>query len=441
MKKNLFLGVLFVTLSVFSLTAQVKKREISEQYRRSSLCMVMLEDPNLDASVAGLVKEAFINNPMPPKYNDHGIDKSICTFSYSDVTVTDADKKAYNALTGKKEQSAIANIAKDYAAEILALDPNKDEAPYVAYKYLQDKEFAKKLMARWWGADNPDNATINTNLLHERVAWNATELEKVAAEEATTGRSPIEYLMDNGGDEIVGNTFVPVTRFRYLSAEDLAAEVVAYAKMAASLIPIPTAQQIAMTAAEGAGMAITARGGYFVYSTTYLYRLRWNEEIFNAINKAPEIEKFNALDCFELDYIGSEKAYCSVAAKKYSQEEAVKKATSRALDKVLSKLEREYEVFRTKTPLATIEPNMTANIGTKECIEEGDKYEILMRQIDPKTQKETYKVIGKIKVDTVGNNMGEDNDDENASTNTFTTFKGKVPKNAAPGMLIRQTKK
>ena len=88
--------------------------------------------------------------------------------------------------------------------------------------------------------------------------------------------------------------------------------------------------------------------------------------------------------------------------------------------------------------MATVAPAITAYIGTKECVEKGDKYEILMRQIDPKTNKESYKSVGKIKVETVGNNMGEDNDDENASADTFTTFKGKAPKKATSGMLIRQ---
>lgn len=418
-----------------SVSAQIKNQEL-EQYRRSSLCMVMLEDPNLDASVSGLVKETFLTNPLPSKYNNHGIDSSICSFAFKDVTVTDEDKAAYNALTGKKPQSAAAGVLKDALSQILALDPLREEAPYVAYKYLKNQEIAKKAMSHWFGIDK---GAYSPEILKERVAWNATELEKAAAQEATTGRSPIDYIMDNGGDEIVSNTFVPVTRFRYMSADDLAAEVAAYARMAAALIPIPQAQQAAMLAADAAGAIIKAVGGYFVHTTTYLYRLKWNEEVKNAINQTGgDVAKFNALDCFELEFVGSEKAHTSVPQKKYSDDEAIKRATVRAIDKVLAKLEKKYEVFRTKTPLATITPTMTAYIGSKECVKKGDKYEILVRQIDPKTNKETYKAVGKIAVETVGNNMGEDNDDEKASADPFTTFKGKAPKKAVSGMLIRQ---
>ena len=62
----------------------------------------------------------------------------------------------------------------------------------------------------------------------------------------------------------------------------------------------------------------------------------------------------------------------------------------------------------------------------------------MVREIDPATNKEKYKSVGKIAVEIVGNNMGDDNDDEKAAAEPFTTFKGKAPKNAVPGMLIRQ---
>jgi hypothetical protein len=439
MKKLFFTAAALVLLCATSVSAQIKNQEF-EKYRRSSLSVIMLEDPNLDPAIASLVKESFLNNPLPSKYNDHGLDVSLRTFSFGDVTITDEDKAAYNAFIGKKEQgalaSAIAGAAKEAFAQILKFDKLKEDAPYVAYKYVMNNNLAKKSVDRWFGVDG---GKFNLDLLRERVAWNATELEKAAAAEASTGRSAIDYIFDNGGEEIVSNTFIPVVRFRYMSADELAAEVEAYAQIAASLIPIPQAQQAAMLAAKAAGLAISKIGGYFVHTTTYLYRLKWNADVFNAISQTGgDLAKYNALNCFELEFVGDEKAFCSVTAVKRTQEEAVKFATVRAMDKVFAKLEKKYEVFRTKTPLATVTPAMTAYIGTKECVEKGDKYEILIRSIDPKTNKETYKSVGKIAVETVGNNMGDNNDEKNASADPFTTFKGKAPKKATSGMLIRQ---
>ncbi len=434
--KKLFVLASLAVMCVATVSAQIKNQAM-EQYRRSSLALVMLEDPNLDAAAAAHVKAAFLENPLPSKYNDHGIDKSICSFAFGDVTVTPEDKAAYHTATGTKAQSAAAAVAKEAMEKILSLDPLKDDAPYVAWKYLKDQNFAHKLMAHWWGVDG---GQFNVKLLEERVAWNANELELANAAEQTAGRSPLQYLMDNGGEEIISNTFVPVVRFRYMSAEDVAAEVMAYGEVAAQIAAQinPLAGSAARAGFMAAAATIKAIGGYFVYTTTYLYRLKWNEEIYNKIGETGgDIAKFNALECFELEFIGDEKAHASVAQKKYSDEEAIKRATTRALDKVFAKLEKKYEVFRTKTPLASLEP-MTAYIGTKECVEKGDKYEILVREIDPATKKETYKSIGKIAVESVGNNMGDDNDDEKAAADPFTTFKGKAPKKATAGMLIRQ---
>lgn len=437
--KKLFVLASLVVMCVATVSAQIKNQAM-EQYRRSSLALVMLEDPNLNADAAAHVKAAFLENPLPSKYNDHGIDKSICSFAFGDVTVTPEDKAACEAATGKKPQSAAAAVAKEAMAEILKLDPLKDDAPYVAWKYLKDQNFAHKLMAHWWGVDG---GTFNTQLLEERVAWNANELELANAAEQTAGRSPLQYLMDNGGEEIISNTFVPVVRFRYMSADEVAAEIIAYGELAAKALEAiggPAAIGAAGIRAAAAASAAVVKGigGYFVYTTTYLYRLKWNEEIYNKIGETGgDVAKFNALDCFELEFVGDEKAHASVAQKKYSDDEAIKRATTRALDKVFAKLEKKYEVFRTKTPLASLEP-MTAYIGTKECVEKGDKYEILIREIDPATKKEKYKSVGKITVETVGNNMGEDNDNDKASADPFTTFKGKAPKKANAGMLIRQ---
>ena len=438
--KKLILFASLAVMCVAAVSAQIKNQEM-EQYRRSSLCMVMLEDPNLNADAAAHVKAAFLENPLPSKYNDHGVDKSVCAFSFNDVTVTEEDKAAYNAMIGKKPASAAAAVAKEALAEILKLDPLKDEAPYVAWKYLKEQNFAQKAMQRWWGVDK---GSFNVDLLRERVAWNANELEKANAAEQTAGRSIEDYLMDNGGDEIISNTFVPVVRFRYMSADEVAAEIIAYAEIAAKaaeMLPGPAALAATgiRTGATAAAAVVKGIGGYFVYTTTYLYRLKWNQDIYNKIGETGgDIAKFNAMDCFELEFVGDEKASASVAQKKYSDDEAIKRATARALDKVFAKLEKKYEVFRTKTPLATVSPKMTAYIGSKECVEKGDKYEILVREIDPATNKEKYKSVGKIAVEIVGNNMGDDNDDEKAAAEPFTTFKGKAPKNAVPGMLIRQ---
>jgi hypothetical protein len=151
--------------------------------------------------------------------------------------------------------------------------------------------------------------------------------------------------------------------------------------------------------------------GYAVTSTSYLYKLNWNDSIeavfyqnywiddsnFDATKKAA----FDTTHLFTLELIGSEKANASILDIKLSnktQDELIAKATVNAFDAVLAKLQRKYEIFRTKTPLLSGDP-ITAKIGLKEGLEPGDKFEVLEQTQDPKTGKTVYVKVGKIKVE------------------------------------------
>ncbi|MGN1045676.1 MAG: hypothetical protein ACI4QG_01130, partial [Candidatus Cryptobacteroides sp.] len=222
---------------------------------------------------------------------------------------------------------------------------------------------------------------------------------------------------------------------------EMAAEILNGAAIGAQFLAQSTADMVMSTAELSATAATLAIGnGYCINTTTYLYRLEWTPEAqFAAGQGFGERSSYENYP-YTLEYVGEESAYCQVSVGKRELNEAVRYAVGRSLDKVIAKLEKKYEVFRTKTPLTGIDP-ITASIGTKECVEVGDKYEILTSSLNAKTGEVTYKSVGTLKVETVGNNMGEDNDDEKASSDPFTTFSGKLPKNAYPGMLIRQTGK
>ena len=461
---NKFFFTLALTLcSIMAVNAQIKGQEM-EKYRRSSLNMICLEDPRVDPAVFQYVRDAFLANPMPAKYNDHAVDAALRIVSMNDIEVGEADyaesleamdaKKKKDGVKGAKTAGAIVGALgalagqamgpsnEDLRMENLEIDTVKRWIPHVAHKYFKDTNMAKLVVDKWFGVES---GKINLDLVRERAMLNATEMEKKIAEESSD-LSVESYIMDNGGLEVIGNTFVTISRFRLLTAEEMAAEIVENAAIAANFLPQQLADA-AITAAEIPAAAIIATGGTFINTNTYLFRLVWNDEVYAHINScANDIDKYNALDLFKLEFIGQENAHASttVGGKKRTEEEGIKYATARALDKVLAKLEKEYEVFRTKVPLIEVDPVMKAEIGTKECVEKGDKYEILEKvmKLDKETNKYTvdYKRVGVITVDEVGNNMGENNDDENASSNTYTTFKGKAPKNATKGMLIRYTK-
>ena len=93
---------------------------------------------------------------------------------------------------------------------------------------------------------------------------------------------------------------------------------------------------------------------------------------------------------------------------------------------------------------------VTADIGTKEGIKGGEKFEILELVIDPKTGASEYKTVGKVKVDKkkVWNNEYNLNDGKEVELDkdgnpipqlTATSFKGGSSK-LYPGLLLKQVK-
>ncbi len=159
----------------------------------------------------------------------------------------------------------------------------------------------------------------------------------------------------------------------------------------------------------------------------------------NSIDNVRKIA-FQNSNIFELKYIGHEVAWADLQSTVYAdntEEDLVSIATVRAIDAVIAKLQRKYEVFRTKTPLNSTSP-LTAKIGLKEGLEKGDKFEVL-EQIMDNAGKTKYKRKGIIKVekDQIWDNrfMASEIDSHSDSKN-YTLFKG--DNNYYPGWLIRQ---
>lgn len=447
--------------------AAAPKGEELPEYRRNSLNFIMLDasdgktansDGSLlstvntlvgqaaksDVDVTALVREAFTEMTVPEKYNDHNVDASLRTFALSSIEVTDADHEAYNAATGTEKKGggfgkALGGLAGGAAAsgEMKQFSPDKKNAPVAAWKYLNQTDMARKMMARWF-VDPAKSDDLSVDLLRERANYNATETERLAA--AGSSRGAFDQIADDAGYELLNNTFAVVTRFRYMSGDDMYNEIIENTEVVAQYLPAQ-AFTAAMTAATAAATAakVAIGDGYVIYTTTFLYQLVWDDEIQNALESNWSVEGLNSLDCFKLKYVGSENAYAKVLGNKFSTEEAVKLATNRAMEKVLAKLERKYEVFRTKTPLTGVDP-LTADIGTKECVEPGDMYEVLGKTIDPKTNRTTYKRLGLLQVETVGNNITDGSEEVAEDAPAVTTFKGKA-KNLYPGLLLRQTTK
>ncbi|MBK8366648.1 MAG: hypothetical protein IPL10_04285 [Bacteroidetes bacterium] len=454
MTKRLFIALLLLCNWVFILaqtTAVVPADAKAVKYRRSSLYMVMLDDKGLVN--AEVIKSTFMSMPIPEKFNDHTL--PIRSFDPSTLMLTEEEKKSAEK-KGGKFGSFTKSLANGATGGLVDTTDTK-YLPLKIDKFFNENNIARDLVAKWF--NRSEKGTFNMNLIGERGSYDASALDISAAKSSARGISAIA----DAGEELIGNTFVVVTRFNYVSMESITAATQKLGNFAMALAAASgnTVSAEVKQATDSIAKQIT---GYAVQTTSHLYKLVWNDSIeavfyqnywiddnsFDPAKKAA----FDTTKLFTLELIGDERANASILEAKLSnksQDELVTKATVNAFDAVLAKLQRKYEIFRTKTPLYSGDP-ITAKIGLKEGLEPGDKFEVLEQRQDPKTGKTTYEKVGKIKVERGmiwDNRFGAE--DETVKTGVEgaaasgttpaskidrTTFSG--PKGLYTGMLIRQ---
>jgi hypothetical protein len=186
-----------------------------------------------------------------------------------------------------------------------------------------------------------------------------------------------------------------------------------------------------------------------------LYRLVWDEEtaaIFynnywtDDYNFNPEkVDAFNNSTHFKLRLVGFQTAGADIQSSIFtnkSEEDLIRMATVKATDRAVAKLERQYEEFRTKVPLYSVEP-LTAKIGLKEGLEPGDRFEVLEQVLDIETGKTFYKRVGVIQVsNSIWDNSLSPEETEalrqqgRLPAQQYTIFNGSG--NFYPGQLIKQ---
>ena len=108
------------------------------------------------------------------------------------------------------------------------------------------------------------------------------------------------------------------------------------------------------------------------------------------------------------------------------------------------KLQKNHDEFKTKTPLYSGSPNISAKIGLKEGLSEKSKFDVL-EQRQNKEGKTEYVVVGSLKVDDSqpiwDNRYGANEENPDAATTTDRTFFKKTGgSDFYPGMLIVQKK-
>lgn len=402
------LSYLLLLLFFCPMVSHSQKNKVDVIYRRSSLYTLMISEPGRPH--ANEIQNTFINYPIPEKFNNHLL----------------ANRKIPNGLNfsvKKKEEKA------------------RVQAQNIT-NFLIKNDVAKAMVAKWF--NRGANGTFNMDLVAERGSYNASDMDVALAKSSKRGLA----LLADAGEELIKNTFVLVNDFNYVNKEEVANAT----KSGLSLLKDVAKLADVNIDTDLADETLTTFGkGYVIRTFSYLYQLEWNDSVaavfyndywmdensFDAKRK----EAFEDSDIFSLKLVGWEIAWADLQTTSYtkrSDEELIKVATIRALDAVIAKLQKKYEVFRTKTPLYSADP-LSAKIGLKEGLEKGDKFEVLEQFMD-KNGRTRYKSKGIIKVDKnhIWDNrfMAADDPGNSDAQLNYTLFKG--GKKYYTGMLIRQ---
>jgi hypothetical protein len=363
--------VLFAALVVASVTgfAQSNKDVKDVKYRRSSLHTILIESDNFPRK--DKVIKAYNSAPFPEKYDNHSIgEKSF-------------DPKKYGVIKESSDEEMAA-----------AID-----------KYLKVNKVGNKLVAKWF--NRKANGAFDIDLISERGLISASFTDIKTAAASSEGKA----LLQTAGLELINNTFVVVSKMKFYENEPVARVAREAAILVANKIGVAMLRNKAIDVAEKGYEK--AKEGYSVWTTSYLYKLKWDDATSNAFyqdlwidgttegNVAERKLNFDKSDLFQLEFIGSENATSLVTfslSEKRTEDQIINLAVTRNVDNVYAKLQKKYDVFKTKVPLFTGNP-LTAKIGMKEGLEGGEKFEVLEANMDPKTGIVEYKKKGIIKVD------------------------------------------
>lgn len=399
MKKILY-SILFFNVITISL-AQESKNEFEVKYRRSSLYSVMIDQPTLP--YAGEIKKNFENSPIPDKFNNHNLSKRI--YDLGELPTDGSDSPVLSAI-------------------------------------------ARDIVAKWFNRSSKGG--FNMNLIKERGFYDASALDVVKAQASKRGLD----LLADAGEELIGKTFVLINEFKYTDKAEVAEKTSGWLNAIGTIADYAGASNVSTVTTLTSAGATVAGKGYIVKTNANLYQLVWDEEtaaiFYNdywADDKTITPAKKKAFDestIFKLKYIGTDTSWSDIQSTVFtskSDEQLIERATVKAIDRVIVKLQKNHDQFKTKTPLYTVDP-LTAKVGLKEGITKKSTFDVL-EQVEDENGKTQYVKVGVVKVDSKypiwDNTYGAQEENPN-STVDRTYFKKVSGKDFFPGMLLVQKK-
>ncbi len=411
-------------------------------------------DSVAEESIFALPAKIFPTIEIPNQFNDHNLATRVLDFDAIKATVTPEELAAHQP---KKKGGGFGKFAKSMVMSTTGDDINDEfdkYVPAVLHKFFASERVGEHMLAKWfdYAADSTQHWGLGT--VTDRGSYNFTpdDLKLAANDPAVRAR------IDQTAFDMIGNTYVMAVNLRFRSYQ----AVVAEASAAANAVGSQFGGFGKLAAMAGSAIGSAAAGdGYTVQAVSSLYRLKWNDDTnqrfgVEIFEKNGTIDDLVSAGLCELEFVGTEKSSSNIRQSLFSDKpisSLVQRATARAIDEAIIKLQNSHEEFRTVLPILGGDGNETiyAAIGTKEGLNEKDEYEILEKQED-KDGKTVYKSIGTVKAvkgtiwnnaygaaDEVAENEKATDADRAALDYGYTQFKGK--KGDYRGYYLRLKKK
>ena len=457
MKKSV---LLFLSL-LFPFYSEAKNLE-NDVYRRNSLCNFYIGESDISNGYGQMVGDCLLKYVMSDKFNDHCLSQKLISIANSQYTndelkiVYPVSKQKKDNLLRSLDNQLIAsvnnnstNAQKKSAATLKAQWEKKDrlhEYGARAIHWLNENHIASLLVGQWFNAkkEKVDGSHYDMQLIQERGAYNASELDKLRSKESVRG----EALLKDAGMELIPNTYVTVTYFKVRTAK----EVSQAEDWDSSWTTIMFELIRAVNPAWRSNADVKA---FWVESTTFLFKLNWDEKDENKFLVEYWDQDFSKLatsNDFSFSYLGYvESNGCGypLPEKVNDDQGILSMALYDAIDNSIAKLQKEYEDFKIKVPL--IEANgkeATAFIGLKEGLEKNTKFEVLERVYNEKENIFRYKKVGNLKIDKsrvwenreIIEGIRRSEPSVKPNPNVDRTYLLGANGSMAPGMLIRQIK-
>ena len=401
--------IIFLLLCAFG-NVYGQRLNIEEvEYRRNSIYSLIIT--HQEQTYWSYVKDVFVDMPLPDKYNNHDLSvKVICI-----------DRKM------KKDEKGA--------------------------DFLELNNVASRLVSKWFNR-NPFTGICDVELIKQRGLYNASEFDRQIAMRTTRGMA----LLEDAGEELIHNTFVIVNDIRYEDKEkagQIAGMVFqilfAVAGGVASGLSGTNVTSTFNDMGDSMNQLMQTLKGFQVNVKTHLYRLEWDEataaEFYDKMyTEEYDEKKKNYFDThrslFKLQYVGSQtssgKDVSFVGVNLSDPDEMIRKACVRAIDENVANLARNFEPFKIKERITSVNP-IQAPVGKKEEITDKTKFEVLEPTL--KDGKMTYRrvaVIKPLKGMIWDNRYMAVEEGAAGSTLNATTFTKVSGGQIVKGMLIRE---